>query len=615
MPEDDDFLLLPPRPQEGGWWASEDGTTPSTLEGYIFEGVEIDIPYCTRTWGNAPCTAALSVRFPRKCWNLLRHCGDPTNYLAGSPITLRLCKPGPMPHGEVWFPVLTSIRRSSQTVNVAGTDPDSSPFGRQATLSIEADEFLYHERGIDPYQAERLTGAAQFDTLPIDPETTDFLTKIKARWPYYADAAMRHVTGYLIDGQLTQRRNISYFMKDWQGPNRGGHTINARGVTDFANKKTALAPKPSPGRLTLDLTAVATTFDITPAGSGDSDYAASGWVCVGSEVMAFTRAADTFTVTRGQRRTTAATHSQGDTVQQVLAFRNARLDEVVHTLVRDYTDTPADYLRDPVAAANTAEVNRWGATVLVETDVCQPTGVDKLLGELGPLGATVWEDQVNREFRIKMTRPLDGDATITRTDAMLRDIEVQDDDERRLTQVLFCFKRIDPTKGLEDEANYATRLLTVDPDLLTRYGSVRNRTIYCRWLDNGDEVTPAISSLRLLDRLRDAPKAITLRLDGREQDYPLTGVMALQSAELAGPDGIAATQYVQIIQTSEPVAYHDVEALVQAFPFGDRRYGYIGPDTLTNTYDIATNEEKLAYAFIAPDTGLFADGTEAYRVI
>ena len=81
--------------------------------------------------------------------------------------------------------------------------------------------------------------------------------------------------------------------------------------------------------------------------------------------------------------------------------------------------------------------------------------------------------------------------------------------------------------------------------------------------------------------------------------------------------------------------------LVQEYGFTGR-YGKIGPDTLPDySSDIlllesgdsilletgdfinlelssstgATEEQKLQYAWISPDSGIFADGTEAYKII
>ena len=72
--------------------------------------------------------------------------------------------------------------------------------------------------------------------------------------------------------------------------------------------------KASIGKITLDMTTSTTSVNLTPTGIG-SDYGSSGYVRIGSEVMAFTRSGDTLTLTRARKGTTASTHQQGDTVQ------------------------------------------------------------------------------------------------------------------------------------------------------------------------------------------------------------------------------------------------------------------------------------------------------------
>ena len=48
------------------------------------------------------------------------------------------------------------------------------------------------------------------------------------------------------------------------------------------------------------MTTSTTSVNLTPTGIG-SDYGSSGYVRIGSEVMAFTRSGDTLTLTRAQK--------------------------------------------------------------------------------------------------------------------------------------------------------------------------------------------------------------------------------------------------------------------------------------------------------------------------
>ena len=576
--------------------------------------VEIDLPYCTRSWGVAPCTAALSSTTPNKCWNLRAGCADVPNFLAGTPLTLRFCKDGPKPKGVVAFPVLSNVRTSSPTVNIAGSDPDMSSLGKLSSLTFSLSDFTYHERGIDPYQAERVSGAAQFSGIGYNPsERGTFLNKLKARWPNYSGASARHVAGYLVDGNLTDAQVRHFFIREIDGPNDGSASFKAYGVMDLANKKTALCPKPTSGILNLDISATATSFTLTPAGIGNAQYAASGRVCIGSEIMSFTRSGNTFTVKRGQRRTAAQSHSQGDTVQQVYYTTKARINDVVHDLVQNYTDAPATYLDAAQIAENTAEVGRWGASISLTTDIVTPTAVSTLLAEMSDLGCSIWEDEFDRKIKIRMNRPVDTDFVRSVSDRTAKDIRQKDNDEDRLTQVLFMSKRYDPTKKLDDDTNFDIKILTVDADALALHGDkVSSRTIRTRWLDHGDEATVAIASLRLLDRFKKSPKTVTVKLDAREKGIRLADVVEISSDELTDETGLPQSQQFQVISRSEPVPYHDIEAICQAFGF-DGRYAYIAPDDAP-TYNLATDEQKASYAFIAADENGFIDG-KPYQVI
>lgn len=581
----------------------------------LFEMIEIDVPKCSRTFGTAPCTAALGGLTVRKCWNLRQHCADIDNYLEGTPLTLRFCRDAPMPVGVSAFPTLISVREQSTSVNIAGQHQNLTPLGRRSTLSVTIGDFTHDDVGIDPYQAERISGAAQASGIGYDVGANGtFLKRLKARWPHYAGKPIRLVRGYIdASGALTDATTTHYVISEIDGPSDGELQIKALDVLDLANEKTALCPKPSPGLLEADIDAAVTSFVITPTGAGAS-YLTAGRVIIGSEIMGFSRSGDTFTVARARRGTTAATHNSGDTVQQVYTASSARLDDVAVDLIRNYTTTPATYLDAPQQAIWAAEVTRWGAGLVLETDITAPTPVATLLGELGTLGCTIWPDQVAQKMMLRMNRPLDGETARPVSDDTALAVENIDRDSDRLTQVIFYGGRLNPTKSLTEEANYAIAMLTVDPESFAAYGAVRSRTIFTRWLDNADATTISIVSNRLLRRFKNAPKTITLRLDAAEKSVALMDVVDLTSDELADADGRPLTQKVQVYQRSEPTPYVDVEILCQMFDFVGR-HGFIMPDG-SPVYGSASQAEKDTGAFIAADTKpYFPDFSDAYRIV
>lgn len=583
----------------------------------IFEWVEIDLPLCQRVYGTAPCTAALSTDNPDRCFNLRAGCQDPANFSLGTPLTLKFSKEGiPLPAGFKAFPVLRRVRQSSTTANIGGADPRYGALGKQATLDFELVDFTHHERGVDPYASERVSGAAQFSGVGYAPEDrSTFLAKLKARWPNYAAGSVRLCRAYIVNGAITDQTTYHHIIKEMAGPSNGVLDVSCYSIIDLTNGKTAVAPKPTRGALTLDLDAVATSFTVTPAGIGDAEYAASGYVTLGTEVMQFTRSGDTFTVVRGQKGTTARTHSAADTVQQAWYCENARLDDVAAELLTDFTTTPSSWI--PTAEWE-AEVTRWGSSILLTTMVTSPTPVGTLLGELADLGCNIIPDERAAKIRLRMNRPTDGDPVFVVTDDNAYAISQADREEDRITQVYFVHKRADPTKGVgsgDDVSNYLRRALTVNPDAVSIYGNeVRTRTIRTRWLDQGDDTTVAIVSWQLLRRFERAPMRVEATIDARDKAINLADVVQLTTDDASSPTGEAATRLMQVIGRSEPIPYHSVQVELQRFEFTGR-FGYIMADTAP-VYGSASDAEKQSGAFIVDETTLqFPDGTGPYRII
>lgn len=576
-----------------------------------FEMIEIDVPMCSRTYATAPCAAALGTTGVRKCYDLRATCQDAANYLAGTPLTLRFCKPGPIPYGTLAFPTLRKVEQTSPQMNVAGASERSSQQGAHGTLRFVVGDLVYHERGIDPYQSGRVDGTAQTDEGGYDPAARGtFLPKLKARWTNYEGATVRLKRGYLVAGVLTDVTTYTYILNELDGPSGGEMTGDCADILDLSNEKRALCPKPSPGVLTLDITAVATTFNVTPAGAGAS-YAASGWVCIGSEIMAFTRSTDTFTVTRGQRGTTAATHSAADAVQETYSPRAMRIDAVANELLTSFTTTPASWW---TYTDWQVEVTRWAPSLALTTDIVTPTPVGQLLGEFGDLGCNIVTNERLGKIVLRMDRPVDGETVYTVTDQSAKEIRQEDRDEDRITQVYYCHKRADPTKQLTDEANYLRRMLTVNPDAVALYGNSKTRRIFTRWLDQGDDVTSSVTSWRMLRRFETPPKRIWVTLDAKDKAIALLDVIDITSDDFADVTGKAVSTRFQVVGRREPIPYHDVEVEAVIFGYAGRS-GFITPNTYP-VYGSASAAEKAAGCWIADNTTLkFADGTSAYRII
>ena len=77
---------------------------------------------------------------------------------------------------------------------------------------------------------------------------------------------------------------------------------------------------------------------LLPSGIGNSEYDAAGYVCIGEEIIGYTRSGDTLTLTeRAAKGTTIKTHDLDDLVQKVLTFAPGRCHDHVFTLLCNYT--------------------------------------------------------------------------------------------------------------------------------------------------------------------------------------------------------------------------------------------------------------------------------------
>ena len=253
-----------------------------------FQYVEIDLDYCANTAGVAPCTA--SQTGDAKCFNTYATCNDTANFNLTTK-TYRFCSPngGKVPRGLDAIPCLRSISITPAEITAG------KGLGLRAACAITMQDFPHSDIRIDPYVIERTY-------IPINRGT--YFGKLKARNPFYNGRIMRVYSGYLEQDGSFNAANFevrTYVIEQWDGIDTNGITkITAKDILKLASDDRAVAPKASIGKITLDMTTSTTSVNLTPTGIG-SDYGSSGYVRIGSEVMAFTRSGDTLTLTRAQK--------------------------------------------------------------------------------------------------------------------------------------------------------------------------------------------------------------------------------------------------------------------------------------------------------------------------
>ena len=582
--------------------------------------IEIDVDYCTLTYATGVCTAVLGTTGTRKCFNTFNTCQDQVNFNKGVKTLRFINNRSNLPKGLIAYPVLkdNGISAFSSTVNIAGSDDKLGAFGRRATVTVDLDDFLDDDIYFDKYQLERISGAAQYSGIGYTPKDNGtFFSRLKARWPHYANRPMRIIDGYVDGGVLTVTQTRHYIITTMDGPDSGGSvSIEGKDVLSLADDKKATVPVASKGKLGSDITVDAgVTFDLIPAGIG-AEYAASGWATIGSEIVSFTRSSDTITVvSRGLYGTTVATHSTNDSFQEAYNVQNMRVDDLIYDLLVNYANVDSTFC--PLVAEWEPEITTWLSGLFLDTVIAKPTGVAQLIGELAVLGIAVWWDDIEQKIKLMATHPVTTEQIYPLSDRNnIKKITQEDNDEARVTQVHFYTRQTDPTLDYKRKDNYNQINVIVDADSenSNAYGTPLIKEVFCRWINNGADAFVRVLALRLLKRFNTAPKLYTILLDVKDRDIQLTTVIELDSYIVTDEAGVNFKTLLQAIKRVEKKSGHELEITAQAFKF-DGRYGYIMANT-TPVFSSASDAEKLHGGFFANNTTLkMSDGSNPYTFI
>lgn len=471
--------------------------------------VEIDIPVCELTYGVSPCEAQLGVTGDAKCFNCLSTCQDRENY-SETEVTLRFAMPADyLPAVIEAIPTITGIDFSPAVISL-GED-----LGQRASLTVNFKDIRWSDTGpgFDPYVAER-------DYNPFTQGT--FWGKFRARQPFLRARNIRVIRG-LLGQALGDMETRHYIIESFNGPTPdGAYSIVAKDVLKLADGDRAQAPALSNGFIAADIASGAGSLTLSPTGIGNEEYPASGWVAIGGkEIAAFTRSGDTLTLTRGQLGTTAQAHEAQDRVQLVLRYAAEGPADIMRDLLVNYASVPSDYID---LAAWQTEASAFNARLYTAT-LAEPTSVNTLVSEIiEQAGLAVWWDDVAQKIRLQVLRQIPTDAERFAEENVLKDtISIEEQPERRLSQVWTYYGKINPLEGQEDPQNYRSSAITVDLDAEEEYGSPAIRKIFSRWIpDGGRTIATRINDI-LLGRFRDPPRRFTFSVFRYGAETPTLG--------------------------------------------------------------------------------------------
>lgn len=553
--------------------------------------IEVDVPTCSRTYGVAPCTASIPTTGAIKCFNSLGTCQDRVNF-GEVTTTLRFAMDTAyLPKSIDCIPSLTSVSFTPAIVSL-GED-----LGQRASISVTFKDHRWNDvgAGYDPYLADRA-----YD--PFAQGT--YWGKFRSRHPFLRGRKLRLIRGY-VGQTLAEMTTHHFIVESTNGPSMDGtYTIIAKDILKLADGDRAQAPRLSNGRLLANITNVATSATLTPTGIGNAEYPASGYVAIGGkEICSFTRSGDVLTLTRAQYNTTAIAHNAESMVQLCLRYNALNPANIIYDLLINYGSVPSTYIS---YGTWSAEVDTYLQRVYTGL-VAQPTAVATLVSELIEQAAlALWWDDIAQTIRLQVLKPISTNAdTFTPERVLISSTSVQEQPNKRVSEVWVYYAQINPLKAITDEDNFRSVRATVDLQAETDYGSAAIKKIFSRWIPEfGSSVATRLGDIQL-GRYRDPPRLIQFELH-RDENVVLGTGYQVQAWCLQDETGAAENVPVQVTRLDPQPEKYKIEAeesLFTSFVSDDPNNRVIIIDANTYNFNLRTVHDTL-YPVITDPTGI-----------
>lgn len=592
-----------------------------------FVQVELDLDYCSNLYGggllsplNGTCTAALSAG--SECRNTRYGCQDTSNFTKTTK-TRKLCTSHPnLPVGTELIPCIKGEPKFTPTE----IKPDGG-VSLRSSVSITVTDFPHHDRGVDPYIATRTYNANEQGT---------YFGKLLANNPYYVGRLMRVKDGYIgVNGYSEDDLQTRLYVIDKiTGPVYSGdnitYTIIGSDLLSLAKNEKIQIPAPNDGALNAAINSTDTSL-VLDSGTTLTDYpTGGGLVVIGDEWITYTsRSSSTLSgMTRGTNGTTADDHAIGDGVQLARNFTGTPVAVINEILTTDVgiSSSYIPYNTSPLGSWNDEETN-WHSGVSINAYIGSPTGAITLLSEICEVfQIDLWWDEIDQEVKLKTNTPPLGGETVTELTDEANFVEgktsVSEDPDRRISRVVLHYDKL----NLADDnriSNFARHHFETDEEVegTDLYDEIRLKQIISRWLTSANDATATQTAQRIISRFGYTPKKAKFTLLAKDASLKTGDLCDLTTNKLQDTDGSKKTTRFQVTKYKETKQGHEFsyEALVSSFTY-NARYAFVSDNALDATspktvYDNASDAEKIANAFIGPNSGVFPDGGALYLII
>lgn len=504
------------------------------------EIVEITQPLCSRSFGVSPCLATGDP-----CWNTERTCKYLQALDLSSNITLRfvgddvydwqdnninlLAENGDTLTSEandpflidylyqpaLAIPALASYNTAPTVLNVASGSRDKSPLGYRAVCQVNIKDFTWNDQGTDPYVSSRSY---------VPEQQGSFWTKWLARNPYHVGYTLNIYEG-LIGQPLSLMTKREYVIEKIDN-GKDGVSITAKDILRKVTDTNLTAPYLSPGELSAAITNVQT--NLTVAGAVISDYPATGYIRINSEIIQYTGLHETtggnlyFSgITRGLAGTTAAAHSQNDRVQRVIYYNAVAFHEILYDLLVTWGGIPDRYI-DLDAWAT--EFTTYRPDYNFSAYIAEPNKIDDLAGEVCLQAlSNVWWDERVQQIVLKAVKPEPSPYLLTDDDAIVAgSLSFREKPEERASQAHVYYLQRTPIPSVTEKTNYSRVSVFIDVQKQIQYGGEPQiRELFCRFIPS-QAIANALSQ-SYLARFSDVRREVTFDLAAKDAASIWTG--------------------------------------------------------------------------------------------
>jgi hypothetical protein len=219
---------------------------------------------------------------------------------------------------------------------------------------------------------------------------------------------------------------------------------------------------------------------------------------------------DNCIITRGQLGTTAQAHDIGDRAQLCVRYVGVDPANIISDLMQTYAGIPSGYI--PIAAWLT-ETTSFLGNVYTAT-IAEPTSINTLLAELCDIAAlAIWWDDASQLIRLQVLRAIATSAKrFTEADRLEDTLKIEEQPDKRLSQVWTYFGQVNPTKNLDQIDNYRSIKVSIDAAAEANYGTPAIRKRFTRWIAEGGAAVAAQSNAVQLARFVTPPRRISFEL-------------------------------------------------------------------------------------------------------